>query len=115
MSIKADCDVHALHRAEIEALLMAVPLREIEADDLKKITPHYQQRISESRAKFKASGHRFENVPRFDVMADGTKRKRDGAYRYVPYRKLGRDAGELVPRGWNNDGPYQDDSFRLKG
>lgn len=114
MSTKSDCDVHALHRAEIEALLMAVPLREIEADDLKKITPHYQQRISESRARFKALGHRFENVERFDMQADGTKRKRDGAYRYVPYRKLGRDASELIPRGWTNDGPYQEE-FRLKG
>lgn len=34
-------------------------------------------------------------------------------YRFLPHKPLGRDASELIPRGWTNDGPYQEE-FRLK-
>ena len=108
-TIAIELQAHRLHREQIEALLKSRPLETVEPDELKKITPHYQQRISESRRH----GLRIENVPRWLELADGTKKRLDGAYRYSPHPKLGRDAAERVPREWNHDGPYQE-PFRLK-
>lgn len=102
-------DTHRLHREQIEALLKSRPLETVEPEELRKITPHYQQRISESRRH----GLRIENVPRWLELTDGTKKRRDGAYRFVPFATLGRDANALVPRRWTETGAYQD-NFRLK-
>ncbi len=109
MSTADDIAAHRLHREQIEALLTSRPLETVEPDELRKITPHYQQRLSESRKH----GLRIENVPRWLELTDGTKKRLDGGYKFIPYAKLGRDAAELVPREWNHDGPYQE-PFRLK-
>ena len=110
MSTAEDIAAHRLHREQIEALLTSRPLETVEPDELRKITPHYQQRVSESRKH----GLRIENVPRWLTLADGTKKRRDGAYRFVPYAKLGRDAAEFTPRRWTETGAHQDQEFRLK-
>jgi hypothetical protein len=100
----------ALHRATIQALLCAVPWREIEAADLQKITPHYQQRISEIR---KQSGLRIVNVPRSEVI-DGKAHKRDGAYRFEPQKLDGRDPSEPSPERWAIPGaPFGAEPFTL--
>ncbi len=107
--VSTELQTHRLHREQIEALLTSRPLETVEPDELRKISPHYQQRISESRRH----GLRIENVPRWLELTDGTKKRLDGGYRFYPYAKLGRDGAELVPREWTNDGPYQE-PFRLK-
>ena len=109
-SVSTEIDDRAAQRAQIEALLTSRPLETVEPDELRKITPHYQQRISESRQR----GLRIENVPRWLELMDGTKKRRDGGYRFVPHEPLGRDAGEMTPRRWTDTGAYQDDGFRLK-
>jgi hypothetical protein len=96
---------HALHRATIEAWFRSHPLEVREADDLKAITPHYQQRISEIRQMSKL---RIENVKRTRVV-NGKVRAADGGYRYVPHEPLGRDATIPVPDRWPVEGaPYQE-------
>ena len=110
MTTRDEINSHRLHREQIEALLRSRPLETVEPDELRKITPHYQQRVSESRKH----GLRIENVPRWLILADGTKKRRDGAYRFVPYAKLARDGSELVPRRWTETGAHQDQEFRLK-
>lgn len=102
---KAQCE-------KIAALFKAHPLYEIEPEELHKITPHYQQRISELR-RLKVGRMNIINVSRSLVQADGTKKKRDGAYRYEPHDRLGRDAGEQVPAPWNQDRPFAQ-PFELK-
>ena len=109
-SVATEKAAHRLHREQIEALLTSRPLDTVEPEELRKITPHYQQRISESRRH----GLRIENVPRWLILADGTKKRRDGAYRFLPHPRLGRDAAESVPRRWTETGVHQDQEFRLK-
>jgi hypothetical protein len=107
--IATELDDRTAQREKIEALLLSQPMQTVEPDELRKITPHYQQRISESRRH----GLRIENVPRFLALADGTTKRLDGAYRWVPHKPLGRDAGTFVERRWSETGPYQEE-FRLK-
>ena len=108
-SIAEEREARAAQCAKLADLFKSRPLAEIEPDELKAITPHYQQRISELRRKAKM---RIVNVPRSLEMADGTKRKRDGAYMWTPHTPLGRDAGQPVPAPWNQDRPYAQE-FRL--
>ena len=108
-TIAIELQAHRLHREQIEALLTSRPLETVEPDELRKISPHYQQRISESRRH----GLRIENVPRWLELSDGIKKRLDGGYQFVPFEPLGRDASKLVPRGWTNTGPYQE-PFTLK-
>lgn len=96
MSMQQELRDRALHRATIQALLCAVPWREIEAAELRKITPHYQQRITEIR---KQSGLRIVNVPRSEVI-DGKAHKRDGAYRWEPDPITARDPSVPSPEQW---------------
>ncbi len=100
------------HRDAIATLFKAAPLKEIEPETLKAITPHYQQRISECRRDL---GMIIRNVPRSLTDAGGRKRKRDGAYRFEPFERLGRDAGTIVAAGWSgkHQAPFQE-VFRLK-
>ena len=86
-----------MQRQQIAELLTTHPLLEIEPETLRKITPHYQQRISECRR----SGMRIENVPRFLALENGRLKRLDGAYRFVPYEPLGRDAGTFQAAGWS--------------
>lgn len=77
----------AAQREQIEALFKSRPLEEIEPEELRKVTPHYQQRLSESRRR----GMRIVNVPRY-ILVNGRKKKQDGAYMLLLFAPLGRDA-----------------------
>ncbi len=104
-----ELSARAAQCAKLADLFKSKPLAEIEPDELKAITPHYQQRISELRRKAQM---RIVNVPRSMTRSDGTVAKQDGAYRYENFEKLGRDAGQPVPAPWNQDRPYAQE-FRL--
>ncbi len=108
-SIAEEREARAAQCAKLADLFRSRPLHEIEPDELKAITPHYQQRISELRRKQQM---RIVNVPRSVTRSDGSKAKQDGAYRYENFEKLGRDAGQPVPAPWNQDRPYAQE-FRL--
>ncbi len=101
---------HAMHRATIEAWFDAHPLLEIEANDLKKITPHYQQRISEIRQR---TGKRIVNVKRTRLV-DGKVKAADGAYRLELQTPHGRDASVPAAEAWTIPGaPFSDQPFAL--
>lgn len=103
---------HAMHRATIEAWLLAHPLLEIEAADLKLITPHYQQRISEIRQSGHLTG-RIVNVKRTRLV-DGKVKAADGAYRWEPHESLGRDASQPASDHWTAPGaPFGPEPFHL--
>ncbi len=116
-SLGNEIEDRAAQRAKIAALFQAHPLMMIHANDLKAITPHYQQRISELRRKH---GMNIENVPQ--SVPDLTKpryrngeprrKKIDGAYRYLTYDRLGRDAGMPTLAPWNQDRPFAE-GFKL--
>lgn len=98
MSVDQEIDDRTAHRDAIATLFKESPLEDIEPADLKKITPHYQQRISECRRQL---GMTIQNRPRSRQEADGRVRKQDGAYRYLPDGEpLGRDAGAYVAAEW---------------
>lgn len=107
--IASELDDRTAQRLKLEALFQSRPLQEIEPDELKAITPHYQQRLSESRRR----GMRIVNVPRY-IMVNGRKKKQDGAYMLVTFTPLGRDAAEQIPRRWTETGAYQDEGFKLR-
>ncbi len=108
-TVAEEREARAAQCAKLADLFKARPLAEIEPDELKAITPHYQQRISELRRKAKM---RIVNVPRSVTLADGTTKKQDGAYRYENFERLGRDAGQPVQAPWNQDRPWAPE-FRL--
>ncbi len=108
-SIAEEREARAAQCATLRQMFEARPLVEIEPDELKAVTPHYQQRISELRRKQQM---RIVNVPRSVTLSDGTTKKQDGAYRYENFDRLGRDAGQPVPAPWNQDRPYAQE-FRL--
>lgn len=108
--IASELDDRTAQRLKLEALFQSRPLQEIEPDELKAITPHYQQRLSESRRR----GMRIVNVPRY-ILVNGRKKKQDGAYMLVTFTPLGRDARTFVPARAEETGPFQRDRFELKG
>lgn len=110
-SITDEKAAHQAQRETMAALFRSRPLEEIDNAELKQITPHYQQRISECRRLLKMQIH---NIRVFVVLADGTKKRLDGNYRYEPYDRLGRDAGTFAPRTWTTAGPFTE-PFTLKG
>lgn len=92
------CDekqAHVIHRAEIAALFKGRPLEDIQPGELAAITPHYQQRISECR---RLESMRIVNVKQWIVLADGSKKRLDGAYRYEPYEPLGPASDRFRPQ-----------------
>lgn len=109
-SLTTEIEDRAAQREQIEALFKSRPLEEIEPDELRNITPHYQQRISESR---RLSKMRIVNVPRY-ILVNGRKKKQDGAYMLLMFEPIGRDAAEQIPRGWSETGAYQGEPFSLK-
>jgi hypothetical protein len=89
MSLETELEDRAFHCQKIAELFRLHPLEDISADTLKEITPHYQQRISQIRRRFKM---RIENRPQYLDSGPGGRQKRlDGSYRYLPYEPLGRD------------------------
>jgi hypothetical protein len=92
-SVSEERDARKLHGAKILAWLEAGSAT---ADELRKITPHYQQRISELRQR----GYCIENVPQWIVLADGRKLRRDGGYRLRSQTPQGppADAYRTQPR-----------------
>ncbi len=99
---------HAMHRATIEAILL--PWLEIEAETLRKITPHYQQRISEIR---KQSGKRIVNVKRTRLV-DGKVKAADGAYRLELQAPQGRNPTVPAAEAWTIPGaPFGAEPFAL--
>ncbi len=109
MSLTEEVQERAAQRQKIAALFQSRPLEDITADELKAITPHYQQRISECR---RLEHMTIRNIRVSIVLADGTEKRLDGSYRYENFERLGRDAGELVPRPWDATGPFVED-FKL--
>ncbi len=88
MNIQDEKDVQAAHVELLRELFTRRPLQEIEADELEQLVGrNFQQRISELRA----SGLTLQNIPRYGVV-DGRRKRLTGAYRYLPYVPLGRDA-----------------------
>lgn len=85
-------DEKAHRRGHVRTLMLwfyAHPLVEISAEELETLVGrNYQQRISELRRNLM----RIENVPHAIELADGTRKKLSGGYRFVPYEQLGRDA-----------------------
>ncbi len=104
MSLSDELDDRTAQRLKIAALFKARPLEDITADELRAVTPHYQQRISELRRKSQMT---IRNVPQSFTDALGRVHKMDGSYRWYPHGEtLGRDAGEIVGRPWDYTGPF---------
>lgn len=102
-------------RDQIAALFKARPLAEIEPVELKAITPHYQQRISECRRDL---GMTVENVRRSYQDGVGRVKRLDGAYRYQPHGEaLGDDPSvQMRPVEWPTEhGRPMQETFVLKG
>lgn len=97
-------------RDQIAALFRSRPLEEIDNAELKKITPHYQQRISECRRELNMN---IRVVKRWTKSADGRMKRLDGDYIFKPYTELGRDAGTFTEREWTTEGPFTE-PFSLK-
>ncbi len=110
LSVSSALADHAMHRATIEAWFDKHPLMEIEAADLKLITPHYQQRISEIRQR---TGKRIVNVKRTRLV-DGKVKAADGAYRLEIQAPHGRDASVPAAEAWTIPGaPFGAEPFAL--
>jgi len=82
-TVAQDREAKKAQRETIAALFNARPLAEITPLELRKITPHYQQRISELRRQ-KPEPMRIVNVPQWMRRPDGSKAKQDGNYRFEP-------------------------------
>lgn len=82
-TVAEDREAKKAQREKIAAMFLARPLEELTPAELRRVTPHYQQRISELRRQ-KPEPMRIVNVPQSIVRADGTKAKQDGNYRYEP-------------------------------
>lgn len=82
-TVAEDRDAKRAQRETIAALFNSRPLEEITPMELRKITPHYQQRISELRRQ-KDGPMRIVNVPQWVLRPDGSKAKQDGNYRFEP-------------------------------
>lgn len=90
---KAQCETLA-------ALFKSRPYEEISPDELRQITPHYQQRISNCRRK--PFSMTIQNVPKTRQDDSGTAHKADGWYVYRPDgAPLGRDSGQVIAAGWS--------------
>ncbi len=110
MSLSDELDDRTAQRLKIAALFKARPLEDITADELKAITTHYQQRISECR---RLEHMTIRNIRVSITLADGMEKRLDGSYRYENFERLGRDAGDLVVRPWDATGAFVE-PFRLK-
>jgi len=55
----------------------------------------WRTRLSDARRIARADGGEIE----------WNRTPRRSAYRYLPYKPLGRDAATQIPRSWNTDGP----------
>ena len=78
-TVAEDREAKKAQREKIAALFTARPLEEITPLELRRITPHYQQRISELRRP--PSNLRIVNVPQWVLRPDGSKARQDGSYR----------------------------------
>lgn len=111
--IQSEIETRKAHRDIIAALFKSRPLAEIEPAELRTITTHYQQRISECRREL---GMVITNVARTGLDASGRAKKLDGAYRYQPHGDaLGRDASQptkVIEWPTTHGRPFQED-FRL--
>jgi hypothetical protein len=74
------------HRDQIAAMFKRRPLEELTSDELRMVTPNFQQRISECRREL---GMRIVNVRQWLVLEDGSKKRLEGHYRYETYVPLG--------------------------
>ncbi len=79
-TVAEDREAKKAQRQKIAALFLSRPLEEITPAELRRITPHYQQRISELRRQ-KPDPMLITNVPQSLERADGSKQKLDGNYR----------------------------------
>ncbi len=89
--IKTAAEDHAAQRAKLEALFRSRPRQEIEADELEALVgPNYRSRISELHTKH---GMNFKNCRR-TREENGKIHRLSGAYLYLDYEPLGRDASK---------------------
>lgn len=79
------------HRDQIAAIFKRRPLEDITSDELRTITPNFQQRVSQCRREL---GMNIENLRQWMVLADGSKKRLEGNYRYQPYQSLGPSSAE---------------------
>lgn len=109
-SLPQEIEDRTAQREAIERLFRARPLQEIRVVELRDITPHYQQRISEARR----GGMDIRNVPVFTERLDGTKKRLDGNYKFHPTpgsREGTQPSAELWPVP---DSPFADsEKFEL--
>ncbi len=118
-SVAEEVEDRAIHRERIAALFREHPLEEFGPDELRRVTTHYQQRISECR-KPEYFGMNIVNLPKWieDTSRPKTKKGKprmkrvDGWYRYEPFERLGRDAGVPTLAPWNQDRPFAE-TFKL--
>jgi hypothetical protein len=87
MSLPDDLHVQQQGTARVIALFVAQPLQWIDWREFQRIAPcAWRTRISDARKRLKLEGGQIE----------WNKQVRASAYRYVPYRPLGRDAGRVI-------------------
>ncbi len=79
------------HRDQISAIFKARPLEEITSDELRKVTPNFQQRVSQCRREL---GMNIQNLRRWVTLEDGSKKRLEGDYRFQPYESLGPSSAE---------------------
>ncbi len=100
-------------RDEIAAYFKAREWQEITAEELRAITPHYQQRISQCRSQLEMT---IVNVRKSYEDALGAMHRLDGSYVFRPTGPAqGRDAGTFVAPSWASAHPASfEPPFELK-
>jgi len=87
MSLATTIDVQQQGAARVLAMFRAHPLEWIDWREFQRIAPcAWRTRISDARKRLRLDGGQVE----------WNKQVRASAYRYVPYRPLGRDAGQAI-------------------
>lgn len=112
-TIAQECEDRTAQCEKIAALFKSRPYEEISPEELRVITPHYQQRISNCRSKM---GMTIQNIPKSRQDAAGVVHKADGWYRWLPDGPpLGRAADTVIAAGWSTKhGRPFEQPFELK-
>jgi hypothetical protein len=113
MSTETEIQDRQAQCEKLAALFNARPYEEISPEELRGITPHYQQRISDLRRTRKMT---IQNVPKTFEDASGAVHKADGWYLYRPLGEpLGRAADTVIAAGWStkHSRPFEQ-PFELK-
>ncbi len=102
-SVVTEIEDRKAKRDEIAAYFKAREWQEVSAEELRAITPHYQQRISNCRMDLDMT---IVNVRKSYEDALGETHRLDGSYVYRPTGPAqGRDAGSFVAPSWPSAHP----------